>query len=71
MEEDSPYARPLSKMNAVRDPGARASTACVEDQIDMDLRSSCNTNASVPASDKIRDENLSVKQLKYRYEGKS
>lgn len=59
MEEKSPYARPLLKSNATFRYGM---------EYDEDYEF-INNDPSKPAADHIKDENLSVKQLKMRYQG--
>ena len=56
MEENSPYARPTKHMNAVR-KGLNSEEFAYEE-------------LSHVASDRIQDQNLSVKQLFLRYTGK-
>ncbi|CAC5361083.1 DHX57 [Mytilus coruscus] len=57
MEEKSPYARPLQKSNAVFKYGAE-----YDDEFEF-----INNDPSKPAADHVKDENLSVKQLKMRF----
>ena len=58
MEEKSPYARPLKQMNAVRQG---QSWQMYEDDT--------NTDPGKPPGERVKDENLTVKQLMYRYSG--
>jgi hypothetical protein len=55
----SPYARPLLKSNATFRYGM---------EYDEDYEF-INNDPSKPAADHMKDENLSVKQLKMRYQG--
>ncbi|XP_071163439.1 putative ATP-dependent RNA helicase DHX57 isoform X5 [Mytilus edulis] len=57
MEEKSPYARPLQKSNAVFKYGAD-----YDDEFEF-----INNDPSKPAAEHVKDENLSVKQLKMRF----
>lgn len=59
MDEHSPYARSLKKSNSVFKYGMD-----YDDEYDL-----INSDPSKPAGDHIKDENLSVKQLKMRYAG--
>lgn len=59
MEEKSPYARPLQKSNAVFKYGAD-----YDDEFEF-----INNDPSKPAAEHVKDENLSVKQLKMRFPG--
>ena len=59
MEENSPYARPIKHMNAVR-RGLHSE--------DVDLEED-NVSPSHTASDRVQDQNLSVKQLFMRFSG--
>ena len=59
MEESSPYARPVKHMNAVR-RGLNSEEADLGDE---------NLDPSHVASDRVQDQNLSVKQLFLRYSG--
>ncbi|XP_053396236.1 putative ATP-dependent RNA helicase DHX57 [Mercenaria mercenaria] len=57
MEESSPYARPLKHMNAVQ-----RGVALEEEQYD-----GSDSGPTHKASDRVQDQNLSVKQLYLRY----
>ena len=59
MEESSPYARPVKHMNAVR-RGLNSEEADLGDE---------NLDPAHVASDRVQDQNLSVKQLFLRYSG--
>ncbi|XP_061172560.1 putative ATP-dependent RNA helicase DHX57 [Saccostrea echinata] len=56
MEERSPYARPLKQMNAVR-----------QGQSWQTYEEDLNTDPGKPPGERVKDENLTVKQLMYRY----
>ena len=58
MEEKSPYARPLKQMNAVR-----------QGQSWQMYEEDTNTDLGKPPGERVKDENLTVKQLMYRYSG--
>lgn len=61
MEETSPYARPLKHMNAVQ-------RGVAQEELYGD--SAFDDNVSThKASDRVQDQNLSVKQLYHRYFG--
>lgn len=59
MEESSPYARPLKHMNAVQ-----RGVAMEEEQYEEN-----DSNSTHKSSDRVQDQNLSVKQLYLRYSG--
>lgn len=58
MEEKSPYARPLKQMNAVR-----------QGQSWQTYEEDYNSDPGKPPGERMKDENLTVKQLMYRYSG--
>ncbi|KAL4238484.1 ATP-dependent RNA helicase [Mactra antiquata] len=59
MDESSPYARPLKHMNAVQ-------RGLANEEYNMEDDTS-TSNSSHRASDRVQDQNLSVKQLYLRY----
>ncbi|XP_046351215.2 putative ATP-dependent RNA helicase DHX57 [Haliotis rufescens] len=67
MEENSAYARPIKRSNAMRAQPGRGQGRISADDIHDELEEIGNTVMVEPAKDNIRDDNLSVKQLFYRY----
>lgn len=67
MDERSPYARPLQRANAVRSgqpiKGGRLSLEEIEEALD----DAANSHGEIAAKDRIKDQNLNVKQLFLRY----
>ena len=61
MEENSPYARPMKHMNAVR-RGLHSEEGSLEEE---------NLGPTYTASDRVQDQNLAVKQLFIRYSGEA
>jgi len=59
MEESSPYARPIKHMNAVQ-RGVAEEELYDDEEVDYSTQK---------ASDRVQDQNLSVKQLYKRYSG--
>ena len=69
MEERSPFARPLKKMNAVRQENLdRDNHSLPLEDIETAL-ANINIQSVAPPKDNILDENLSVPQLYRRYSG--
>lgn len=58
IEEKSSFARPLKQMNAVR-----------QGQSWQMFEEDYNADPAKPPGERVKDENLTVKQLMYRYAG--
>lgn len=62
MEESSPYARPMKHMNAVQ-------RGMAKEELYGDSAFDEDGDSAHKASDRVQDQNLSVKQLYRRYSG--